>query len=119
SPLVVIVDDTFVHRHFSNISLSEVIGKRLRFGSDAEPWREIVGVVSHVRHSGLEEEGRAGVYRPWLQMNPKWILSTRRAMDLIIRTSARPESFVGPIKQAVQQIDPEHPLANVRSLASI
>jgi putative ABC transport system permease protein len=119
SPLVVIVDDTFVRRHFSNASMGQVIGRRLRFGGDAEPWREIVGVVGHIRHSGLEEEGRAEIYRPWLQMNPKWMLSTTRAMDLIVKTSANPETFVGPIKQVVQSIDPDQPLANVITLGAV
>ena len=119
APPVVIVDDTFVRRHFSIGPINSVIGKRLRFGGDAEPWREIVGVVNHVRQNGLEEEGRTGIYRPWLQMNPKWMTSLTRALDLVVKTSSRPESFVGPIKGVVQGIDPEQPLANVRTLPSI
>ena len=118
SPLVVIVDDTFVRRHFSGGPLNSVIGKRLRFGNDGEPWREIVGVVNHVRQNGLEEEGRAGIYRPWQQMNPRWMANLSRALDMVIKTSASPETFVGPIKGVVQGIDPEQPLANVRTLSS-
>src|SRR4029453_6153359 len=118
SPLVVIVDDTFVRRHFSGGPLSNVIGKRLRLGGDAEPWREIVGVVNHVRQNGLEEEGRAGIYRPWQQMNPRWMANLSRALDMVVKTSTNPETFVGPIKGVVQGIDPEQPLANVRTLSS-
>ena len=33
-----------------------------------EPWREIVGVVRHVTHYGLEEHARGEIYRPWLQV---------------------------------------------------
>src|SRR5262249_36858006 len=116
---VVIVDDTFVRRHFSRAPMSSVIGKRLRFGGEGEPWREVVGVVNHVRSSGLEEEGRAGIYSPWTQMNPRWLLSMSRVMDLIVKTSVSPESTVMPIKGVVQSIDPDQPLANVRTLSSI
>jgi len=119
SPLVVIVDDTFMRRHFSGASINKVIGKRLRLGGDDEPWREIVGVVNHVRNNGLEEEGRAGIYRPWMQMNPRWMLSRMRALDMVVKTSADPQTFVGPIKRVVQSIDPDQPLANVRTLGSI
>jgi putative ABC transport system permease protein len=119
SPPVVIVDDTFVRRHFSSGPISSVIGKRLRFGGDAQPWREIVGVVNHVRQNGLEEEGRAGIYRPWMQMNPKWMANISRALDMVVKTSTQPESFVGPIKGVVQGIDPEQPLANVRTLSAV
>jgi putative ABC transport system permease protein len=118
TPPVVIVDDTFVRRHFSTGPISAVIGKRVRFGGDGEPWREIVGVVNHVRQNSIEEEGRAGIYRPWLQMNPKWMTSLTRALDMVVKTSAKPETFVGPIKGLVQGIDPEQPLANVRTLSS-
>jgi predicted permease len=119
SPLVVIVDDVFVRRHFSTGSLNNVLGKRLRFGGAGEPWREIVGVVNHVRNNGIEEEGRAGIYRPWMQMNPKWMTGMTRAMDMIVKTSADAESFVGPIKRVVQSLDPDQPLANVHTLREI
>ena len=72
SPPVVIVDEDFVRRHFRGAA-DEVLGKRLRFGGEGEPWREIVGVVGHVRHYGLDQEGRAGIYRPWTQINPRWL----------------------------------------------
>ena len=113
---VVIVDDTFVRRHFSTGPVSDAIGKRLRFSGDDQPWREIVGVVNHVRHSGLEAEGRAEIDRPWLQMNPRWIVSSMRAMDMVVKTTTDPASMVNPIKGVVQRNDPDQPLANVRAL---
>jgi len=117
SPPVVVVDDTFVRRHFAG-SINNTIGKRLRFGGDEQPWREIVGVVNHVRHSGLEEEGRPLIDRPWTQMSPKWAANRLRAMDMVVKTSTAPESFVPLIKRLVQDIDPEQPLANVRTMSS-
>ena len=117
SPQVVIVDDTFVRRHFAG-EISKAIGKRLRFSGDNQPWREIVGVVNHVRHNGFQEEGRAGIYRPLAQMNPKWRTNRSRALDMVVKTSTAPESLIGPIKGVVQGIDPDQPLANVRTMRS-
>ncbi|HSB12388.1 MAG TPA: ABC transporter permease [Blastocatellia bacterium] len=119
SPPVVIVDEAFVRKHFPDGSIEGVLGKRLRFGGKGEPWREIVGVVRHVRQAGLEEEGRPGICRPWLQINPKWLADLTRAMDLIVKTGGEPESFVAGIKREVQTVDPDEPLGNVRTLESL
>lgn len=117
SPPVIIVDENLVRRHFETIN--DALGKRLRFGGKDEPWREIVGVVRPVRHQGLEEVGRPGIYRPWLQINPKWLADYTRAMDVIVKTDSAPESFVAAIKQEVQIVDPDEPLGNVQTLASV
>ena len=116
---VVLVDEDFVRRHFPNNAMSDAIGKRLRFGGEGEPWREVVGVVRHARHYGLDEEARAEIYRPWLQMNSRSAADFARAMDLIVKTSNEPESIVAAIKREVQALDPEQPLGNVRTLESL
>jgi putative ABC transport system permease protein len=113
---VVIVDDDFVRKHFQDVTPDRALGKRLRFGGEGEPWREIVGVVRHVRQNGLEERGHVGVYRPWTQMNPKWLADYTRAMDLILKTSDEPSSFVAAVRREVQAIDKDQALGNVRTL---
>ena len=81
TPLVVIVDEELAARSFPNRSLHEVVGKRLRFGGDNDGWREIVGIVRHVKQNGLDEDGRAQIYRPWTQITPKWRANLLRATD--------------------------------------
>jgi predicted permease len=115
SPLVVIVDQEFVARSFPNQPAREVLGKRLRFG-ESEGWREIVGVVGHVKQYGLNEEGRAEIYRPWTQIPPKWKADFTRATDMIVRTSVDPLSLVGAIKQEIRAIDKDQPIAQVQTL---
>src|SRR5262249_12637526 len=70
SPVVLMVDAEFVRLHFGG-DMYAALGRRLRFKGNNEPWREIVGVVRHVTHYGLEEHARAEVYQPWLQMSPE------------------------------------------------
>ena len=103
-------------RHFHELSPGEVIGKRLGLGSEG-PWRQIVGVVNHVRHSGLDEEARAEIYRPYTQIDPKWLADFTRALDLVVKTSSDPTGLIAPIKGEIQAIDKDQPLANVRTLA--
>ena len=119
SPPVVIVDDEFVERHFPGGSVNDALGKRLRLKGDDEPWREIVGVVRHVRQSSLEEEGHPAIYRPWTQINPKWQADYTRAMDLVVKTSDDPANLVASIRREVQAIDKDQPLANVRTLEAL
>jgi len=119
SPQVVIVDEAFIRRHFEGGSMNEALGKRLRFGGKDEPWREIVGVVRAVRQEGLEAVGRPGIYRPWLQITPRWLADFTRAMDVIVKTDTAPESFLPAIKREVQTVDPDEPLGNVQTLASV
>jgi putative ABC transport system permease protein len=115
APLVAIVDEEFVRRHFAGGSLSDVIGKRVRLGGVGEPWREIVGVVKHVKHSTLDEQPRPEIDRPYAQIEPRWLAEYTRVMDLSTKTTGDPLSFVAAIKNEVQSIDKDQPLANVSS----
>ena len=119
SPAVVLVDEDFVRKHLPNATPQDVLGKRLRFGGEGEPWREIVGVVRHVRQSALDEEGRPHVYRHWTQLRPEVAADYTRAMDLIVKSSVEPESLVTAIRREVQSVDPEQPLGNVRTLDAL
>jgi putative ABC transport system permease protein len=116
SPLVVIVDREFVSRSFPNKPAREVLGKRLRFGGDSEGWREIVGVVGHVKQNGLNEESRAQIYRPWTQITPKWKADFTRATDMIVKTSVDPAGVIGAIKGEIRVIDRDQPIAQVQTL---
>jgi len=119
APPVVIVDDSVVRREFPGGSPAAAIGKRLRFRGDAEPWREIVGVVAHARQYSLDEEGPPGIYQPWLQIDPKWLAEFTRAMDLVVKSSVDPATLVPDIKREVQLVDRDEPLGNVRTLGAI
>ena len=119
TPQVVLVDEEFVRRNFAGTAITSVIGRRLRFEGDDEPWREIVGVVRHVKHRGLAEQPRAGIYRPWTQVKPDQYRETLRAMDVIVKTGADPLAFVPAVRREIQMIDPDQPLGPVATLESL
>ena len=116
APLVAIVDEELARRHYRDSSLSGVIGKRLRLGGSGAPWREIVGVVRHVKHHSLDETPRPEIDRPYAQIEANWLAEFTRAMDLSVKTAGDPLSFVAAIKGEVQSIDKDQPLANIRAL---
>jgi putative ABC transport system permease protein len=119
APPAVIVDDALVRREFPGRAPSDALGKRLRFGGEGEPWREIVGVVRHVRQRDLEDEGRVQIYRPWTQITGRWVADSTRAMDVVLKTSGEPLSLVAPAKREVQAVDGEQPLGNVQTLEEL
>src|SRR5262249_43206372 len=87
TPTVIMVDDEFVRVHFGG-KVEAALSRRLRFKDNNEPWREIVGVVRHVTHYGLEEHARVEVYQPWSQMSPGPSVNFHylRAMDFAVKT---------------------------------
>ncbi len=117
SPLVVIVDEGFVRRHLPNQRLDDALGKRVKFAGAEEPWREIVGVVRRVKQRGLDAPERVEIYRPYLQIPPRWLADLTRSMDLVVKTSSDANGFINPIKQEIQAIDREQPISNVRTMA--
>lgn len=114
---VVVIDEEFVRRHFAG-EPRLALGHRLQFSDDKEPWREVVGVVRHVTHYGLEEKAAPEIYRPWTQMNPRWSTDYLRAMDFVVKTSGAPSAILGAIKRELRGVDPDLPLGNVQILAA-
>jgi predicted permease len=92
------------------------LGKRIRVGS-TDDWREIIGVVSNVYDDGLNREPSLVVYWPLLLRNFEGEgISTRRELAFALRTQrAGTESLMKDVRQAVWSVDPNLPLADVRT----
>jgi predicted permease len=113
---VVLVDEELARRHFPGHPIGAVVGRRLRLDGEGEPWREIVGVVRRVNHSGLDQRPRPQIYGPYEQMNRRWLAEVGRAMDVAVKTSGEPQALVGAIRREVQALDRELPLSHVRTM---
>jgi len=114
APRVVVVNESFARTYFPG---QDAIGQRIRPGlSTTEPqapWREIVGVVSDVKHTGLAESGSPGYFVPYGQ----GLIS---ALYLVVRTSSdgAADTIVEDLRKAVARKDPELALHSVRPLES-
>jgi putative ABC transport system permease protein len=106
APPVAIVNERLARRELGDVS---PIGRRLRVGGSAAPWREIVGVVGDVRHSSLTTDPDAEAYVPLAQ-------APEAMMMLAVRTSGDPLALAGAARRAVLEIDPEQPVYHVASL---
>jgi predicted permease len=117
---VAIVDEEFVRRHLPGRDLAGAVGERVRLPGDGDrpPDREIVGVVRHIRHSGLDESARAEIYIPFEQAEPGWQLQIGRAMDIGVRSAAPADSIVSEIRATIRGFDRELPLSHVTTMES-
>jgi putative ABC transport system permease protein len=114
APPVAVVDETFVRAHFPG---GDALGKRFRFGRSSPEdkdvkWMEIVGVVSHVKNYGVDQESRVEIYLPYFQ-------SPVTNATLLVRSSTDPAALAASVRQAVKAVDPEVPVYSVRTLAEI
>ncbi len=112
SPGVVIVNSAFSRKWFPN---EEAIGKRITLGNPAGPdvrWLTIVGVVGDMRHRGLDQEAKPEFYLPHPQR-------ASRAMILAVRSAQDPRSLTAAIRREISALDPDQPVANVRTLEQV
>ena len=109
TPRVAIINDEFARLHYPN---ENPIGKRIRIGRNASIVREIVGVVGTVKHYGLTDKDAAQMYEPFRQM-------PSTGMTMVVKTTGDPTSAIPAVKQAMQRVDPDQPIANTASLEQI
>jgi putative ABC transport system permease protein len=73
---------------------------------------EIVGVVGDVKFASLDAETRPAVYVPLPQLSIG-------LMTYVVRTELEPLSLANSVGTAVRSLDPELPLADVRSMEEV
>jgi putative ABC transport system permease protein len=100
----VIVNETFARTFWPNGE--SPIGRRIRNGEES-PWRTVVGVVHDVKHYGLEQPVRPGVYLP------APVLS---GMTLVVRAAGDPLALAPAARAAVRELDPELAAYDMRTM---
>lgn len=113
SPRVAMVNERFTRRFFAGI---DPISQRISIEGipgrvDTQEEFEIVGVFHNVRGAGMRDEYSEVVLpfwqRPWPQAS------------IVVRTDGDPKSVIKSIAAAVGSIDPDLPLASVRTVDEI
>jgi predicted permease len=107
SPLVVVVDQFLVKRYFKDRS---PLGQQIRRGGPTSPAFTIVGVVGTINSIDLGEPvTKERIYYPVAQQ-------PNAAMALVIKTGSDERALVSQVRAAVASIDPEQPIADVRTM---
>jgi putative ABC transport system permease protein len=107
SPPVVIINEAFARQFFSG---EDPIGKKLNLGWGGDDSKEVIGIVSDVRHRGLSDIARPEMYVPHAQF-------PTRDMMLLVRTDGNPESLISDITRKAHELDPELPVTDIKTLS--
>ena len=105
APGVVIINESLARNAFPG---EEALGQRLVIGMEPKP-REVVGVVRDVRHTALKEEPKPEMYVPFQQ-------APRAVFTLVTRTTVDPASLTSSVTSAVQTVDKDQPVYNVKTM---
>jgi putative ABC transport system permease protein len=109
-PPVAIINQALAHLVFDE---EDPIGKHVSFGS-AKTGRtfEIVGVVGDIRHWGLDREARNEFYASSLQVGTPFI-------SIAISSKSDIGPLTAAIRHAVDQVDKDQPISNLRAMDHI
>jgi len=109
APPVAIIDDRAAKAVFRG---ADPVGRRMRFADVNQPWHTIVGVVGHVRHDRLDDDGRPQVYWSYKQ-------NTQDREAIVVRTAGDPDALAQSIAAAIRSVDPEQAIYDARTLDEV
>ena len=95
------------------------IGGRLKIGGNAQrPWVTVVGVVADVRHNGITDRVKEKFYVPHRQWH-RSVGFPMRGMTLVVKSSGDPAAQTASVRQAIRALDPNLPIADVRTMDTV
>ncbi|HSS16840.1 MAG TPA: ABC transporter permease [Candidatus Dormibacteraeota bacterium] len=111
APGVVIVNDALAKKYWPS---EEALGKRITLDDPRKnpKWLTIVGIVRSIRHRSLDGDPQPEYYLPFAQ-------GPERTMVLSVRSAQDPRSLTSAVRREIQSIDPDQPIANVRTLEAV
>jgi predicted permease len=119
SPQVIAIDENFARTYFPE---QDPIGKRIHLAIiNMDP--EIVGVVGHVKHWGLDSEAdrhplQEQIYSPFLQI-PDGVFSGPPQAGVVLRSSGSPLGMVGAVREAIVKLNSQNVMYEATSMEAI
>ena len=111
APPVTVINRAMARQYWPN---EDPIGKQVVVPAQRVP-ATIVGIVPDIKHSSLREVPGPEMFEPYTQN----VWPSLALMQVVIRTKASSGTVIGAARQAIHEIDPGLPLANVSSLATL
>lgn len=111
APLVAVVNLAMAKRFWPN---EDPLGKRFKLGGhdSTRPWTTVVGVAGDTADFGFGASERPALFAPSAQQ-------PAATMSLAVRTAMDPASVTSALREAVRAVDPNQPIARVRSFEQI
>jgi predicted permease len=116
---VMVIDETAARNLFPN---EDPIGRRIVVGTGGPS--QIVGVVGHVKHSGLDDDVTARfhlqLYYPVVQLPDTFLKFVANGVQtFVLRTTSSPLGLDDALRAAVRSVDPEDVVSNIRPMDEI
>jgi len=119
SPQVIVIDENFARKYFPG---QDPIGRRIHLAIfNMDP--EIVGVVGHVKHWGLDLEAdrdplQEQIYSPFLQiLDAVW--SGPPQAGVVLRSAGSPLGMVGAVREAIVKLNSQNVMYEARTMEAI
>jgi predicted permease len=116
---VLIVDEELARRVFPN---QDPIGKRIRF-TGFDRTAEIVGIVGHIKHAGLDLDASATVrsqfYMPFMQVPDIVAPFTARGISAVVRSNVAPSTLLPSVKKEIGAVDGGAVVHNERTMTEL
>ncbi len=109
APRVVVLGEGMAREFFPDVS---PLGQHIVIDMGQQVEHEVVGVVGDVRMTSARSDAYRTMYTAHTQRG-----NTR--MDLAVRTAGPPEALIPPIRQLLQQMDRDIPLAEPASMMEV
>jgi putative ABC transport system permease protein len=109
APPVIVVNQTLARRFWP---AGNPIGGRLVVDALNGRVAEIVGVVADVKPERIESQDWPTIYSPYPQ-------APVAAMTMVVRTAQPPLSLASAVEREVRQLDPNQPVAEMRSMEQV
>jgi putative ABC transport system permease protein len=106
----VVLNATFAKKYWPKES---ALGGRIHFGPPSSPGYTVVGVVDDVRERGYDLAMKPGVYL--VHPNSIWQLP----YTIVARAKGDPMSFAETVRRVVHQVDPDQPVAAIRTMEDV
>ncbi|HEV2802107.1 MAG TPA: ABC transporter permease [Pyrinomonadaceae bacterium] len=114
---VAVVNETMARQFWPG---EDPVGKRFKVATpDTNPWLTIVGIVSDIRQVGMDVPPKAEMYVPYRQAERGVPYTLFVPRDLVVRTTVTPTELAASVRAAVREVDPNQPVANVRTLDEV
>jgi putative ABC transport system permease protein len=114
APDVAIVSEKLAQKYWPN---EDPVGKRITFdrmpNSQDSRWREVVGVVGHVRNEGLEGESRGQYYVPYAQR------PNNADLFLVVRAEGDPAALAPAVRGRIAAVDKDLPVYKVTTMEKL
>jgi putative ABC transport system permease protein len=116
---IVVVNETFVRRFFDG-DPGRALRSRAQLGTTPDddpqaPVMDIVGIVGDTKQA-FEAATQPTMYVPYLQYPIEVIGGLFRGLTIVLKTDRDPALLAGSLRVAVREIDPDQPLARVRTM---